>query len=153
MMEAANARWREFDNLGIEEVRKQLAAQIYGEDKAAQAREWVAHQESERTFAVTRKALEASEQAVEEARNANSLSREAVSEARNANELASKSNEFASKANDLARMANDTASDAAASARRTADAARNNNMIATLALIAAAIAITISIVGIFIRAH
>jgi X-X-X-Leu-X-X-Gly heptad repeat protein len=112
-MEAARARWREFDSLGVEEVRKQLAAQIYGEDKAAQAREWLAHQESERALAVSHKALDASEQAVEEARSANSLSREAVSEARKANELASKSNELASKANDLARAANDTASDAA----------------------------------------
>ena len=149
MMEAAHARWREFDRLGAEEVRKQLAAGIYGEERAAQAREWLAHQESERT----RKALEASEQAVEEARTANALSREANNAAREAVEEARAANSTARESNDLARSANTTASDAAASARRTADAARNNNMIATMALIAAVIAMAISIVGIFIRAH
>jgi hypothetical protein len=99
MMEAVNARWREFDDLGVEEVRKRLAANIFGEEKASQARQWLDHQASERSFAASRKALAASEQAVEEARRANALSskanelaREAVDEARAANSTARESN-------------------------------------------------------------
>jgi CHASE3 domain sensor protein len=58
---------------------------------------------------------------------------------------------LARAANDLARSANTIAEDAAASARLSAAAARTNNMIATLALIAAAVAIAISIIGVFVK--
>jgi hypothetical protein len=37
MMDSVNAQWREFDGLGIEEVRKQRAGQINGESPDARA--------------------------------------------------------------------------------------------------------------------
>jgi hypothetical protein len=73
MMGMADQRWQYFDGLGIETVRKYLADHVFGEEVESHAREWLTHQESERTFVASRKALEASETAVEEARTANAL--------------------------------------------------------------------------------
>lgn len=44
--EMARAAWAEFDRLGLETVRRQLAESIYGETKARLARAWIEHQES-----------------------------------------------------------------------------------------------------------
>jgi hypothetical protein len=114
-----DARWAEFESLGVEEIRKRLGAQQYGEEKIRLAREWLAHQESLRTSTD----------------NAASLA-----EARAANDLAKAANLSASEANVIARAASD-------SAKRSAAAARTNNIIATAALIAAVIAIVVSIIG------
>ena len=86
-------RWKEFEDLGEEDVRKRLGMHIWGEDKERLARQWLQLRET-------------------------SLAREA---------------------NDLAKRANDLA--------------RSNNFIAGLALFGAAIAITISIIGLFLKSH
>jgi hypothetical protein len=109
--DTTSARWQEFESLGEEDVRKRLAASIYGEDKARLAREWLDHKRSLR-----------------------------VAEDNAAN-LAS-----AKEANSLARTANDLA-------ERSLDAARTSNTIAIIALVAAAIAIAVSIIGTFIGKH
>jgi hypothetical protein len=105
-------RWKEFEDLGEDEVRKRLAASIWGEDKARLARQWLEFRET---------AL-----------------------AREANDLARSANTAALEANSIAR-------DAAASARQSVEAARTNNIIATLALCGAGIAIAISIIGLFLH--
>jgi hypothetical protein len=58
---------------------------------------------------------------------------------------------LAREANDLARRANDVAKEANDIARRANDIARSNNFIAGLALFGAAIAIAISIIGLFLK--
>ena len=55
-----------------------------------------------------------------------------------------RSTSFAREANDLAKRANDVA-------REANDLARNNNIIATLALVGAGFAITVSIIGLFLN--
>jgi len=126
MSSERDARWTEFERLGVEEIHKRLGAQQYGEEKLRLAREWLAHQESLRMSAD----------------NAASLAK-----ARAANELARSANELAERANVAALEANDVASAAAASAALSVAAARANNIIAIAALIAATIAIVVSIIG------
>ena len=98
-----DALWKEFKELGEEEVRRRLG--IWSEGKARRARLWLKLQET-------------------------SLGREA---------------------NDLVRRANDAAKEANDIARRANEIARGNNFIAGLALFGAAIAITISIIGLFLK--
>ena len=69
---------------------------------------------------------------------------------RRADSSARETSDLARSANTVALEANSIARDASNSARRGADAANTSNMIATLALIAAAIAIAISIIGLFL---
>jgi len=96
-----DVRWKEFEDLGEEEVRKILGGHIiWGEDKERLARQWLELRET-------------------------SLAREA--------------NELAKRANDLAKRANDLA--------------RSNNFIAGLALFGAALAITVSIISLFLKSH
>ena len=66
-------------------------------------------------------------------------------------DIARSARDAAREANALAREANSIAIAASASAERSAVAAINNNRIATRALIAAGIAIIISIVAIFVK--
>jgi hypothetical protein len=89
---------KEFEELGEEEVRKRVAAHIWGEDKERLARQW----------------------------------------------LELRSTSLAREANDLARKANDVAKEAN-------DIARRNNFIAMLALFGAGVAITVSIIGLFLK--
>jgi hypothetical protein len=70
---------------------------------------------------------------------------------RKADSWASEARDLARSANEVALEANSIARDSASSARRSADAARRSNMIATLALIAAMVAIAISSIGLFFR--
>ena len=93
-----DVRWKEFEELGEEKVRKHLSERIWGEDKERLARQWLELRQT-------------------------SLAREA---------------------NDLARRANDVAKEAN-------DIARRNNFIAALALFGAGIAITVSIIGLFLK--
>jgi hypothetical protein len=65
--------------------------------------------------------------------------------------LPREANDLARSANAAALEANSIARDAAASARHSAEAARTNNIIATLALIGAVIAIAVSIIGLFLH--
>ena len=39
-------RWREFEELGEQEVRKRLAARMWGEEKEALARQWIEYRAS-----------------------------------------------------------------------------------------------------------
>jgi hypothetical protein len=41
-------RWKQFEELGEERVRQNLAAHIYGEDNTRLAREWLAHKAATR---------------------------------------------------------------------------------------------------------
>jgi hypothetical protein len=136
-------RWLEFDRLGVEEVRKRLGSDIWGEGKKKLAREWVPHRESLDAAKDRAIALDEARAENEVARAANPLAQEANEFARAANETAEAtavsardtafsaraSAEAASVANDLALAANATAEAAAASARRSAEAAENNNII------------------------
>lgn len=122
MADDRDARWAQYAQVGIEEIRKRLGARQYGEQEPL-VREWLAHQES----------LEASGDR-----------RAIFAEAKAANDLARSANDAALEANDIARSAADSASVSAA-------AARTNNIIATLALIAATIAIALSIIGMFVK--
>jgi hypothetical protein len=116
-------RWNEFELLGEIEVRKRLAGHFWSEDKDALARQWLEYLDSYGSADSRRQTL-------------------AI--ARDANELARSANAAALESNSIARAAADSASLSAA-------AARTNNIIATLALIAAAIAIALSIIGIFLK--
>jgi CHASE3 domain sensor protein len=118
-----DARWREFDALGEIEIRKRLADHIWSEEKDALARQWLEFRESS---------------------NSSQDRRQTLAVAKEANDLARSANASALDANAIARRAADSASESAA-------AARTNNIIATLALIAAAIAIALSIIGLFLK--
>jgi hypothetical protein len=43
MSDSANLRWKQFDELGEEKVRKNLASHVYGEENTRIAREWLEH--------------------------------------------------------------------------------------------------------------
>jgi hypothetical protein len=75
-----DVRWREFEDLGEEDVRKRLAAHIWSEEKEKLARQWLEHRGTSL------------------AREANDLAREANNAARQANDLASKNNIIATVA-------------------------------------------------------
>lgn len=122
-MDPQNAHWEEFEKLGEPEVRKRLAAHIWSEEKDALARQWIEWRESS---------------------NSSEDRRRILAVAREANDLARSANNSALDANAIARRAANSASE-------SAEAARTNNIIATLALIAAAIAIAVSIIGIFLH--
>src|SRR5262245_56855855 len=72
-------RWKEFEDLGEEEVRKRLAQHIWGEDKERLARQWLDHRST-------------------------SLAREANDLARTANDIAEKANSLARKGNIIATL-------------------------------------------------
>lgn len=132
MSEDAKAAWQEqkavwrkqFAQLGVNQVRAQLLE--WSGSLRVEASNWLAEKDHE-----SARLMEAS--------RAEQL------------EIATSAKDAAFEANRLAAEANSIARDAAASAALSALAARTNNMIATLALIAAAIAIAISILGIFIK--
>ena len=124
------SRWQKFEEMGEREVRARVAAQSWGEDKIAAAKQWLD----------------------EKALSGASADRAAtLAETRAANELARSANDLAEAANASALEAKTIARDASASAKQSADAARTSKIIATLALIVAAIAIANSITGIFIH--
>lgn len=122
MTDEDEAMWRKFEEIGEEKVRLDLGASRYGEARKKLANQWLEYRESTDSSEQRRKTLAA---------------------ANDANDLARAANESASEANVIARRAAD-------SARETAAAARNSNIIATAALIAALIAIALSIIGIFL---
>lgn len=110
-MDPQSTRWQEFEELGEVEVRKRLAAHIWGEEKEALAHQWLEFRESS---------------------NSSEVRRQTLAVAREANDLARAANNSALEANAIAR-------DSASSAKRSAKAARNSNIIAMAALIAAII--------------
>jgi hypothetical protein len=73
-------RWKEFENLGEEDVRRRLSAHIWPEDKERLARQWLNLRET-------------------------SLAREANNLARSANAIAEKANNLARKNNIIAMLA------------------------------------------------
>jgi hypothetical protein len=118
MVEGPNDdRWKEFDALGEMEVRKRVVAQVWGEEKQKLAEHWLNYQESQDSSASRRETLRL---------------------ANEANDLARSANESALDANSIARASSD-------SAKRSAAAARTSNKIAAAALIAAIIAVVISV--------
>lgn len=123
--------WVDLEKLGVTEVRKRLASNVYGERRKPHVIQWLQHQESNRSAA-------GNEANLAEARSSNSISHEA-------NNLARTANDFASAANTLALAANETASSALAEARRSAVYAKTSNIIATASAVAAIISIAISI--------
>jgi hypothetical protein len=125
MVEPYEAQWKEFEALGVEVVRKRLAARYFSEEKERLAIQWIEHLSSLDSSDARRRTLA----------------------------LATEANDLARSANDAASEANTVARAAAASASLSADAARTNNIIATLALIAAVIAIALSIIGVFLKGH
>jgi uncharacterized tellurite resistance protein B-like protein len=76
-----DVRWKEFEGLGEEDVRKRLAAHIWSEEKERLARQWL------------------------ELRGT-SLAREANDLAKRANDAAKEANDLARSANDLSRSNN-----------------------------------------------
>jgi hypothetical protein len=90
--------WKEFEDLGEEDVRKRLGRRIWTEDKERSARLWLEFRETR---------------------------------------LAREANDLAKRANDVAQQANELV--------------RTNNIIATIALIGAGIAIAVSILGLFLK--
>jgi hypothetical protein len=116
------SQWQEFEVIGEEKVRKNIGLHVYGDQRLRLANQWLAFRESSDSSEQRRKTL--------------ALAQEA-------NDLARSASEAASESNSIARRAADSASLSAA-------AARTNNIIATLALIAATIAIAFSIIGMFI---
>lgn len=68
--EMARAAWEEFDRLGLETVRRQLAESIYRETKARLARAWIEHQESLKADTDRAAALAEARAANEVAKNA-----------------------------------------------------------------------------------
>jgi hypothetical protein len=110
---------RQFEQMGVNQVRAQVTGNRYTNELLRAAVRWLGEKDHEE--ARLKAASEAS--AKEDAREANRL---------------------AAEANSIAR-------EASASAKRSADAARTNNRIAVSALIAAIVAIAISIISMFIK--
>ena len=120
------ARFRE---LGLSNV-KELALQ-WGGQLQAEARQWIAQTE------------------VEQAADEKAHREQELDVARSARDAAREANALARAANDLAASANSIALAASASAERSAVAALTNNKTANRALIAAIIAILVSIAALF----
>jgi hypothetical protein len=128
----------QFEKMGAESVRAMLGE--WSGYVKAQALEWLGERDR-----ADRERDEASKTAqIFLARESNELVRTAKDAALSANDLAA-------EANAIARDANSIALAASASAERSAVAAITNNKIAKAALIAALIAIAISIAGIFVK--
>ncbi len=70
-----DVRWKEFDGLGEEEVRKRLAAHIWGEDKERLARQWLESREWSRSSEDSRATLALAKEANDLARSANDIAR------------------------------------------------------------------------------
>jgi hypothetical protein len=68
-------RWKEFEELGEEEVHKRLAASIWGEEKARLAREWLQSKEWSRSSADSRATLAIANEANDLAQSANDIAR------------------------------------------------------------------------------
>jgi hypothetical protein len=82
-----DVRWKEFEDLGEEDVRKRLAQHIWSEEKERLAREWLAFRETRLD------------------REANELARKANVAAKEANDLARSANEIANRNNVIATLA------------------------------------------------
>ncbi len=67
--------WKELDGLGEEEVRKRLAAHIWGEDKERLARQWLESKEWSRSSEDGRATLALAKEANDLARSANDIAR------------------------------------------------------------------------------
>lgn len=122
--------WAYFESKGELEIRKELGSGLMAAANVRLAQEWLAHKAAQRSSEEIAASLD-------EAKRVNALAREA-------NSLAEQANASAREANDLARAANSIA-------REVADAARTNNIFTTVAFIMALIAITISIVALFVK--
>jgi hypothetical protein len=129
--------WAYFESKGELEIRKELGSGLMGAANVRVAQEWLAHKASQRSSEEIAASLD-------EAKRANALAREANSLAEQADASAREASASARDANNLARAANSIA-------REVADAAHTNNIITTLAFIAALIAIAISIVALFFK--
>ena len=128
--------WADFEKIGIEQVRRNLAGHVYGEERSKAALGWIDHQAS-KSESLDRASV------IALAREANDLAREAIEAAREANRVASDSATSSRAANELARAANSRVAMAEASSdQRT----RTSNRIAALALITAIAAAIISII-------
>jgi hypothetical protein len=66
-----DVRWKEFEELGEEEVRKRLGAHIWGEDKERLARQWL----DLRSTSLAREANDLARRANDVAREANDIAR------------------------------------------------------------------------------
>jgi hypothetical protein len=75
-----DVRWKEFEGLGEEDVRKRLGAHFWSEDKERLARQWLEHRE---TY----------------------LAREANDLAKRANDVAEKANDISRTSNIIATLA------------------------------------------------
>ena len=120
--------WREFDELGANEIRRRIDLKRYDDDTSECAREWLSHRE----FLPFDDGIRAVEQRVQQAKNIASDSNLAAHDAAS---VAHRSNSFARTANEIAEAATREA--------------RTSTTIAILALIVAvtAMAIAIAIVG------
>jgi hypothetical protein len=70
-----DVRWKEFEELGEEEVRKRLAGHIWGEDKERLARQWLEAREAAKAAENRRKTLALAKEANDLARSANDVAR------------------------------------------------------------------------------
>jgi hypothetical protein len=66
-----DVRWKEFEELGEEEVRKRLGAHIWGEDKERLARQWLELRET----SLARQANDLAMKANDAAKEANDIAR------------------------------------------------------------------------------
>jgi hypothetical protein len=66
-----DVRWKEFEELGEEDVRKRLSAHIWGEDKERLARQWLELRET----SLAREANDLAKKANDAAKEANDIAR------------------------------------------------------------------------------
>jgi hypothetical protein len=80
-MNNRDARWREFEGLGEEEVRKRVGAKMFGEEKSELAQQWLGYRASEDFAEQGSKTLALAEEAIKLARSANDIARKAADSA------------------------------------------------------------------------
>jgi hypothetical protein len=91
MNDPHETRWKEFETLGEEEVRKRLGAHMFGEDKERLARQWIEYRDSLDSSAARLRTLALATEANDLARSANAAASESNVIARSAADSASRS--------------------------------------------------------------
>jgi hypothetical protein len=92
------SQWRDYEEIGEEQVRKNLASNVYGEDRTKSSRAWLAHKAAVREAASQRTSAASQDEA-------NSIARVASAAASRAAAAAERSATAAERANKRAAIA------------------------------------------------
>ena len=96
MNEVVQQRWQEFEKLGEEKVRQNLATHVYGEDNTKLAREWLSHKAQQKSEEAQRRSEASSAEEVSIARSAKDAAWESAEAAKMSAKEAMRANTRAS---------------------------------------------------------